>query len=322
MARYGYFLASEEYEPASLIAQARMAEQAGFEALWISDHFHPWLDEQGQSSFVWSVIGAISQVTSLPITTAVTCPTTRVHPVIIAQAAATAGLLTDGNFILGVGTGEALNEHVTGESWPSAAERQEMLEEAVGIITELFTGRQFTHQGMYYRVETARLYSRPPTPPPVYVSGFGPQSARLAARIGDGYICRGPRADLVKLYRDEGGQDRPVQGGFKACWAPNVATARATMRRLWPIDFMPDESAQILPLPRHFRQLADLVTDDMVTAPCGPHPEPYVKTIEAYEEAGFDEVYLGQVGGRLEGAFEFFATEVLPKARRAKLALT
>jgi G6PDH family F420-dependent oxidoreductase len=118
MTRYGYFLSSEEYDPASLIEQARMAERAGFDALWISDHFHPWLDEQGQSSFVWSVIGAISQVSSLPITTAVTCPTTRIHPAVIAQAAATAGLLTGGRFNLGVGSGEALNEHVTGAKCP------------------------------------------------------------------------------------------------------------------------------------------------------------------------------------------------------------
>ena len=223
MTRYGYFLSSEEYEPASLIEQAKMAEQAGFEALWISDHFHPWLDEQGQSSFVWSVIGAISQVSSLPITTAVTCPTTRIHPAIIAQAAATAGLLTDGKFNLGVGTGEALNEHVTGARWPAAEERQLMVEEAVTIIAELFTGEQLTYRSPHYQVETARLYSVPRAPPPIYVSGFGEKSARLAARIADGYICMGPQADLIKLYRDDGGGDRPVQGGIKGCWAPMPA---------------------------------------------------------------------------------------------------
>ncbi len=141
-----------------------MAEEAGFDALWISDHFHPWLDEQGQSSFVWSVIGAISQVTSLPVTTAVTCPTTRIHPAVIAQAAATAGLLIGGRFTLGVGTGEALNEHVTGAKWPPAAKRQEMLEEAVTIIAELFTGEQLTHHGRYYEVD-ARACTRPPRRP-------------------------------------------------------------------------------------------------------------------------------------------------------------
>ena len=239
MTRYGYFLSSEEYDPASLIQQAKMAEQAGFEALWISDHFHPWIDEQGNSSFVWSVIGAISQVTTLPITTAVTCPTTRIHPAIIAQAAATAGLLTEGRFNLGLGTGEALNEHVTGEPWPAAEVRRDMLEEAVGIIAELFAGGQVTHHGKHYTVETARLYSRPAQPPPIYVSGFGEQSA----------------------------------------------------------------------------ELAPLVTDDLVTAPAGPDPKPYLETLSSFEQAGFDEVYLQQVGGNLEGAFEFFATEVLPRAR-------
>jgi G6PDH family F420-dependent oxidoreductase len=317
MTRYGYFLSSEEYEPASLVRQARMAGQAGFDALWISDHFHPWLDEQGQSSFVWSVIGAVSQATSLPITTAVTCPTTRIHPAIIAQAAATASLLTEGRFALGVGTGEALNEHVTGTKWPAAAERQEMLEEAVTIIAELFTGEQLTHRGRHYQVDTARLYSVPEVPPPIYVSGFGKKSARLAARIGDGFICMGPQAGLIKLYRDEGGGGRPVQGGIKGCWAPDAGQARKTMHRMWPNDAIPGEAAQLLPLPRHFGQLAELITEDRVTAPCGPDPEPYVGAIKAYEEAGFDEVYLGQVGGRLEGAFEFFATQVLPRVRES-----
>ena len=313
--RYGYFLSSEEYEPASLVRQARMAEEAGFDALWISNHFHPWLDAQGQSSFVWSVIGAISQVTSLPVTTAVTCPTVRIHPAVIAQAAATASLLTGGKFTLGVGTGEALNEHITGAKWPPAAERQEMLEEAVTIIAELFTGEQLTHHGKHYEVDTARLYSVPEVPPPIYVSGFGESSARLAARIGDGFVCVSPDADLVKLYRDQGGGDRPVQGGLKACWAPDASEARRTMHRLWPSDYVPGEAAQLLPLPRHFAQVSELVTEDMVEAPGGPDPEPYVAAVRDFERAGFDEVYLQQVGGRLDEAFEFFATQVLPRVR-------
>jgi G6PDH family F420-dependent oxidoreductase len=316
MTRLGYFLSSEEYDPASLIRQAKLAEQAGFEALWISDHFHPWLDEQGQSSFVWSVIGAISQVTDLPITTAVTCPTVRMHPVIIAQAAATAALLTGGKFTLGVGSGEALNEHVTGARWPEATERLDMLEEAVDIIAALFTGAQVSHHGEYYTVETAQLYSRPPEPPPIFISGFGDKSAQLAGRSGDGYINVNPDPDLVKLFRDSGGGIKPVQGGMKVAWAPDAAQARATMKRLWPTDAIPGEAAQLLPSPRHFAQLAELVTDDLITAPCGPDPQAYLDGIQAYRKAGFDEVYLGQVGGNLEGAFEFFATEVLPRARQ------
>lgn len=320
MARIGYFLSSEEYDTAALIRQARMAEQAGFDALWISDHFHPWLDEQGESTFVWSVIGALSQVTSLPIGTAVTCPTIRTHPAVIAQAAATSALLTGGRFTLGVGTGEALNEHITGARWPAAAQRLDMLEESVDIIRRLFSGEQITYDGEYYEVETARLYSLPDQPPPVYVSGFGEKSARLAAGIGDGYICMKPDADLVRTYRDSGGLDRPVQGGLKVCWGPDADQSRATMRRLWASDYLPGEAGQLLPLPRHFRQMADLVTDDMVTAPVGPDPEPYVEGVRAYLDAGFDDVYLAQVGGNLEGAFEFLADRVLPRVRELQPA--
>jgi G6PDH family F420-dependent oxidoreductase len=199
--RYGYFLSCEEYDPADLIRQARLAEQAGFDALWISDHFHPWLDEQGQSGFVWSVIGAISQLTSLPITTAVTCPIMRMHPALVGQAAATSGLLTDGRFSLGVGSGEALKEHIVGRRWPSAAERLEMLEEAVGLIRQLFTGDQVNHHGRHFTAETTRLYSVPAQPPPIYISGFGRQSVELAARIGDGYMTVMPDADMVRLFR-------------------------------------------------------------------------------------------------------------------------
>src|SRR6202167_729342 len=150
MTRYGYFLTCEEYSPTDLVRQARLAEEAGFDALWISDHFHPWLDEQGQSGFVWSLIGAISQVTSLPVTTAVTCPLLRQHPAIVAQAAATSALLTGDRFTLGIGTGEALNEHILGGRGPGAEERMEMLERAVRVIQELLSGRLITHQGRYY----------------------------------------------------------------------------------------------------------------------------------------------------------------------------
>ena len=166
MTRYGYFLSCEEYRPEDLINQAKMAEQAGFDSLWISDHYHPWLDEQGQSGFVWSLIGALSQATSLPVTTAVTCPLQRQHPAIVAQAAATSALLTGNRFNLGVGTGEALNEHVLGDRWPSAEERLEMLEEAVQVIRDLLTGKLITHSGRHYTVDTARLYSVPDQPPP------------------------------------------------------------------------------------------------------------------------------------------------------------
>ena len=315
MTRFGYFLSCEEYGPADLVRQARLADEAGFDALWISDHFHPWLDEQGQSGFVWSVIGAISQLTSLPITTAVTCPIMRMHPALVAQAAATSGLLTNGRFILGVGSGEALNEHIVGRRWPSADERLEMLEEAVGLIRQLFTGDQVNHHGRHFTAETARLYSVPAQPPPIYISGFGRQSVELAARIGDGYMTVMPDADMVRLFRDSGGGSRPVQGGLKVCWGPDAAQARKTMHRLWPNEEIPGEAAQLLPLPRDFEQLSELVTDDMMSAPCGPDPDVHIAGLRQFADAGFDEVYVGQVGGAPEPFFEFFAEQVLPRAR-------
>ncbi len=315
MTRYGYFLASEEHTPGELVRQARLAEQAGFDALWISDHFHPWLDEQGQSSFVWPVIGAISAATSLPVTTAVTCPTMRVHPAITAQAAATAALLTGGRFTLGLGSGEALNEHITGGRWPSAEERLDMLEEAIQVIRELFTGRLITHHGPHYTVDTARLYSLPDAPPPVFMSGFGDKAVKLAARIADGYISVQPNADLVRLYRDAGGGDRPVQGGLKVCWGPDAALARKTMHRLWRTDQIPGETIQLLPLPRHFSQVAELIPEQDISAPCGPDAVEHISGIRAFTDAGFDEVYIGQAGSDQDGFFEFYAEQVLPRLR-------
>jgi G6PDH family F420-dependent oxidoreductase len=319
MTRYGYFLASEEHSPAELVRLAVLAEEAGFDALWISDHFHPWLDEQGQSGFVWSVIGAISQATSLPITTAVTCPLRRVHPAIVAQAAATSSLLTGGRFALGVGSGEALNEHIVGGEWPSADERLDMLAEAVQVIRELYSGRLVNFTGRHYTVQTARLYSLPDAPPPVYMSGFGEKAVKLAARIADGYICVQPNPDFVRLYRDCGGRG-PVQGGIKVCWGSDEEAARTTMHRLWRTDEIPGEAAQLLPLPRHFKQTAELVSPDRISAPCGPDPRAHIAGIRAYIDAGYDDIYIGQVGPEQEAFFEFYAKEILPRLREADQA--
>lgn len=313
--RYGYFLASEEHDARELVRQAKMAEQAGFEALWISDHFHPWLNEQGQSTLVWSTIGAIAEATSLPVTTAVTCPTIRIHPAVIAQAAATSALLTEGRFTLGVGSGEALNEHILGDRWPSAEERLEMLEEAVEVIRKLFTGKLVSHRGRHYTVETARLYSMPPAPPPIYMSGFGEKAIRLAARVADGYMCVQPNADFVRLFREAGGGDKPAQGGVKVCWGPDEAQARKTAHRLWRTDELPGEAAQVLQTPRHFAELAQLITEDDISAPCGPDPARHIEAVQAYTGAGFDEVYVCQIGPEQEGFFEFYSAQVLPRLR-------
>src|SRR5690349_4230407 len=319
----GYFLSSEEYTPAELLDQARRAEEAGFEALWISDHFHPWNDEQGQSPFVWSMIGAIAQVCSLPVTTAVTCPTTRIHPVIIAQAAATSAVLLNGEFRLGVGTGEALNEHVAGARWPSILQRLEQLEEAVEVMRRLWTGEFVTFHGQHYTVENARIYTRPDEPPPVYVSGFGPNAAELAGRIGDGFISTSPDREGLQRFRDSGGAGKPSQVGYKVCWGRDPEAAIDTAHRLWANSGVPGELSQVLPSPKHFEQVSSLVTRDMTRRAIayGSDVERHVDAFRPLAEAGFDEVYLSQIGGRdrnsdIAGFFDFYRDEVLPALRK------
>lgn len=315
MTRFGYFLSSEEFAPRDLLDQARMAEEAGFQALAISDHFHPWNDEQGEGSFVWSMIGALSQVTSLPITTLVTCPTVRMHPALNAQAAATAAVLTGGGFRFGVGSGEALNEHILGDDWPAADVRLEMLEEAVEVIRKLFTGERVSHRGTHYTVENARLYTVPEEPAPVYVSGFGPRAADLAGRIGDGFVTMQPDASIVERFRKAGGGDKPVVGGLKVCWDTDRQRAVKTVHRLWPNEQLPGELAQILPTPEHFQQASTLVTEDMIAdaVVCGDDTREHVDAVAAYAKAGFDEVYVNQIGSDQRQFFDFYRTEVLPR---------
>ncbi|MDD7813392.1 TIGR03557 family F420-dependent LLM class oxidoreductase [Mycobacterium sp. CSUR Q5927] len=315
MTTLGYALSCEEFHPNDLVRQAVRAQQAGFEALWISDHFHPWTDAQGQSAFVWSVIGALSQSCTLPITTAVTCPIVRTHPAVIAQAAATSAALHEGRFVLGVGTGEALNEHITGRRWPPAAVRRGMLDEAVAVIRELFTGEQVNHHGRYYTVENARLYTLPPAPTPIYVSGYGPHSARLAGRIGDGYQCSMPDAALVSEFHHAGGMGKPSQAGFKVCYAASKEEGVRTAHELWPSEQLPGELGQNLPTPTHFEQASSLVTTDAVAqaVPAGPDAKPYLDRIKEFADAGFDELYVQQIGPDQEQFFAFWESEIAPE---------
>jgi G6PDH family F420-dependent oxidoreductase len=313
--KLGYFLSSEECGPHELVRLAKRAEDAGFHALWISDHYHPWNDEQGHSPFVWSAIGAIAQATSrMRVTTAVTCPTVRIHPAVVAQAAATCAVLLDGRFQLGVGSGEALNEHILGDAWPEAEERLEMLEEAVDVLRLLWSGGSQSHRGPRYRVQNARVYDLPDKPPEILVSGFGPKSVKLAAKIGDGYVTTMPDADLIKLYRDEGGRG-PVQAGTKVCFGSDEAEARKTAHRLWPNEELPGELAQVLPTPAHFEQASSLVTEDMVaeTVPCGPDLDRHLETLNQYAEAGADELFVQQIGPDLDEFFDTWAREIVPR---------
>ena len=315
MVKFGYFLSCEEFDAPQLVRQAQLAEEHGFAALWISDHFHPWLDEQGNSPFVWSVIGAVSQATSLPISTAVTCPTTRIHPAIIAQAAATSAVLTGGGFTLGVGSGEALNEHVLGHRWPSTEVRLDMLEEAVEVIRALWTGDVVEHHGRHYTVEHARLYSLPDTPPPVFVSGFGPKSARLAGRIGDGFSCTKPDPELIRTFREAGGAGKPMQVGTKVCYGPEETTARQTAHRIWRNEALPGELAQVLPTPEHFQQAASMVEPDAMITPVGPDVGTHVQALRKFVDAGYDEVYVQQIGPDQDAFFDFYGAKVLPELR-------
>ena len=313
--RIGYFLSSEEFGPAELLEQARAAEHAGFEALWISDHYHPWIDAQGQSPFVWSMIGALSQACRLPVTTAVTCPTVRIHPAVLAQAAATSAVLSQGRFVLGVGSGEALNEHILGDAWPGAAARLAMLEEAVEVMRELWTGQFVSHRGPHYTVENARVYTLPDAPPPVYLSGFGPKSVDLAARIGDGYISTMPDADLVRRFREGGGGAKPAQAGFKAAYADTPDEGMRIAYGRWPNAGLPGELSQVLPSPRHFEQASQLVEPEMMRESfvCGNDPDQHLEMIGKYAKAGFDEVYVANTGPHHHGFFEMYAKQVLPR---------
>lgn len=317
MTKIGYFLSCEQFGPKELIDQARRAEAAGFEALWISDHFHPWNDEQGQSPFVWGVIGALSVVTSLPVSTAVTCPTVRTHPAIIAHASATAAVQLDGRFVLGVGSGEALNEHILGDAWPSVGVRQEMLAEAVEVIRLLHRGDEVSFHGKHYEVQEARIYTRPERPVPIYVSGFGPQGAELAGRIGGGYALAMPDADLVRTFRESGGGDKPVQAGTKVSWDRDRDAALKVAHRLWGNEALPGQTAQILPRPKDFAALMSLVPPDKVaeSVACGPDPDQHAAQVREYLDAGVDEVYVQQIGPDMDGSFETWEREVLPALR-------
>ena len=314
MSEIGYFLSSEEHGPSDLVDYARHAEEAGFTSAWISDHFHPWNDQQGQSPFVWSVIGGIAATTRLRLTTAVTCPTMRIHPAVIAQAAATSAVMMPGRFLLGVGTGENLNEHILGQHWPPTAIRLEMLEEAVEVMRRLWTGEITTHEGKHYRVENARIYSVPDQPPPVLVSAFGPKAADVAARVADGLVSTSPDAETVDRYRSHGGSG-PAQAGIKVCWAADEAAARRTAHQLWANSGLPGQLAQELPMPAHFEQASQLVTEDQIAEMIvgGPDPEPYVETVRTYLDAGFDEVYISQVGKDQAGFFDFYRKELAPR---------
>jgi coenzyme F420-dependent glucose-6-phosphate dehydrogenase len=314
MASYGYTLSSEEHGPRDLVDNARRAEEVGFDFVSISDHYHPWVSAQGHSPFVWTVLGAIAHATDrLEVAVGVTCPTVRIHPAVLAQATATTALLFDGRFTFGVGTGEALNEHILGHRWPPAEVRRDMLEEAVDVMRKLWTGDTVDHRGAFYEVENAKLFDPPESPPPVIVSGFGPAAVELAARIGDGYWGHSPERDVIERFEKAGGTG-PRYAQVNLCWAEDEGVARKTVHEIWPNGGVPGQLSQDLPTWTHFEEAAEMVTEEDATksVPCGPDVGPVVDSVKEFLDAGYDHLYFHQVGPDQQGFLRFWADELQP----------
>lgn len=311
----GYTLSSEEHPPNDLVRNARAAEEAGFEFATISDHFHPWVEAQGQSPFVWSVIGGIAQTTErIRLGTGVTCPTIRIHPAIVAQAAATSQVMLQGRFFLGVGSGEELNEHVTGARWPGPRARLEMLEEAIEILRDLWQGGYRSHYGKHYTFEQARIFTLPDEPPPIAVAASNARAARRAGRLGDALIAVAPDEEVVQNFEQEGGGGKPRYGQLHVCYDEDEARARKTAHETWPNAAMGGALGQELATTRHYEAVAELVREEDVaeTVVCGPDADRHLEQIREFEQAGFTHVFVHQIGREQEGFLRFYAEKILP----------
>ncbi|MEV4662806.1 TIGR03557 family F420-dependent LLM class oxidoreductase [Micromonospora echinofusca] len=315
--RIGYKLAAEGYGPQEIMRQAVRAEQVGFDFVEMSDHFHPWLDTQGHSSFTWSVLGAVAAKTErIGLATGVTCPTVRYHPAIIAQAAATMALVSEGRFTLGVGAGERLNEHVVGQGFPSVRGRHERLREALEIIRLLWQGGYRSYEGKHLQLEDARVFDLPETPPVIAVAASGRSSATMAAELGDGLFVTEPEASIVEHYRQAGG-DGPRYAEVPMAWATDdqqaVRAVLETSRWMvtgWkvmselpnPVNF---DAASAYVEERHVRELFSV----------GPDPEAHVAHVRAYVEAGYDHIVLQNAGPDPDGFLDFFAGDLAARLR-------
>jgi coenzyme F420-dependent glucose-6-phosphate dehydrogenase len=314
----GYKLSSEEHSATDLVRYAARAERAGFSFAAISDHYHPWIDDQGHAPFAWAVIGGVAEATErLGVLTGVTCPTVRTHPAIVAHAAATAATMLPRRFYFGVGSGENLNEHILGTRWPEVDVRLEMLEEAIQVIRLLWEGGLKSHHGRHYTVENARIYDLPSEPPPIIVAASGAKSVQLAGRVGDGLISLAPKEGLLEEFDAAGGGNKPRYAEVTVCWAADEAEARRTVHEQWPIAGIKGQLSQELPLPSHFSQAAEMVDEGQATASaaCGPDPEAHIASAKTFIDAGYTHIWFHQVGPDQEGFFRFYETEVLPKLR-------
>jgi G6PDH family F420-dependent oxidoreductase len=316
--RLGYWLSSEEHPAARLVDLAVRAEAEGFATAMISDHFHPWTTSQGNAPFVWGVLGAIARATErLEVGTGVTAPIRRIHPAIVAHAAATAATLMPGRFFLGVGTGERLSEHVVGGDWPPAPVRRDMLEEAVSIIRRLFEGKPVNHRGQHYTVEAATLFGITEQPPPIYVAASGRRSAALAGRIGDGLVSTAPKTEPVEAFEANGGEGKPKVGQLKVCVDADgdEDRARKTIVEVWPNGAINGGAMTDLPRPQDFEAVAPLVREDDLasTIVCGNDAQRHLDAIAEFARAGYSTVYVHQIGPDQETFFDFYRREVIPK---------
>ena len=311
----GYAMSSEEHAPNDVVAHAKQAEELGFTYGLISDHIHPWVDAQGHSPFVWSVLGAIAHnTTSFRIGTGVTCPMIRTHPVVIAHAAATVGCMMPGRFFLGVGSGENLNEHVTGEKWPKPDERIEMFEESIELIRYVWQGGVQTFRGEFYDAEQVRIYDLPDPPVEIAVAAVKPKAAELAGRLGDGLISVAPDESVVQKYKEAGGKG-PIYGQLTVCVHENEQQAKRIAREVWPNAALKGDLSVELPNPEHFEQATQDVTEEQVaeSVVCGTDVDQHLEKIREYEKAGFTHVYVHQVGRDQQAFFDFYKREILPK---------
>jgi G6PDH family F420-dependent oxidoreductase len=320
--KLGYKLMSEEHGPAELVANARRAEQAGFDFAAISDHFFPWVEEQGHAPLAWTVLGAIANATTrLGLMTAVTCPTMRYHPAIVAQGAATLGLLSNNRFSLGLGSGERLNEHVVGMGWPGIAERHARFGEAVDIIKGLLAGNLQNYMGKYLKLENARLYDRPNRPPPIVIAAGGPKAARFAAEKGCGLMATEARADLVDAFRGAGGSG-PRYAEVAMCCAGREKEAQQTAHRYfrWAATGWPVQAE--LPDTKGFAAASQYIPVEVIAEKisCGPSADQHLEAIGKFVDAGFDHVILVQIGPDQDYFFDFFARELAPKLRQRMAA--
>lgn len=315
MTKLGLTLSSEEHPPNHLVEMAVAAEETGFDFVSVSDHYHPWISEQGHSPFVWSVLGAIAASTDeIEVGVGVSCPIMRIHPAIYAQAVATTAVLLDGRLTWGVGSGEALNEHILGDPWPTADVRLEMLEEALEVIRLLWRGDSVTHRGKHFTVEDARIFDLPSDLPPIVVSAFAKTSAELAASSGDGLWTTGVKTDVIDAYRNAGGSG-PIWSQLSLCWDEDRDKALERAHRMWPNTALPGQLAQDLRTVEHMEQATSLVAPEDLegSMPIGPDPEPLVSSIKEAEDAGIDYIYLHQIGNPLRGFLDFWVDEIEPE---------